>query len=299
MIKRLWQRLLTPFRWLWRILTAPFRWLQHIRDFLNQPVEEHSFAEIMDNSFAAGEGVSFFSQIAPHIQDLRRHLQRMVVALMITVGISFFFTEPILNYLARPIGGLENLKAIEVTESIGVFMKVALMSGLALASPYLAFEAWHFLAPGLMPSTRKTSLIAIPLATLFLVGGMAFAFYVMMPAALPFLQNFMGIQAEWRPGSYYSFLTSVMVWIGLTFEFPLIIYLLSSLGWVTPQSLADQGRLAIVLIAILAAAITPTVDPVNMALVMGPMIVLYYFSILLSKLAYRERQKRLETQEEA
>ena len=134
-------------------------------------------------------------------------------------------------------------------------------------------------------------MIAIPLATLFLVGGMAFAFYVMMPAALPFLGDFMGIQAEWRPGSYYSFISSVMLWIGLTFEFPLLVYVLSSLGWLKPQTLADQGRLAIVLIAIIAAAITPTVDPVNMALVMGPMIVLYYFSILLSKLAYRNRQK--------
>ncbi len=298
MSKRFWHRLLAPFRWLGRGLLAPFRWWKQARHFLNQPVEEHSFAEIMDNSFAGGEGVSFFAQIAPHIQDLRRHLLRMVLALTFTVGLSMLFTQPILNYLATPIGGLENLKAIEVTESIGVFMKVALLSGLALASPYLAFEIWHFLAPGLMPSTRKMSLVAIPLATLFLLGGMAFAFYVMLPAALPFLQNFMGIQAEWRPGSYYSFLTSVMIWIGLTFEFPLLIYILSSLGWVTPQALADQGRLAIVLIAILAAAITPTVDPVNMALVMGPMIVLYYFSILLSKLAYRDRQKRRASEEE-
>ncbi len=297
MIRRIWQRLAAPFRWLWRFLTAPVRWWQAARDFLNQPVEEHSFAEIMDNSFAPGEGVSFLTLIAPHLQDLRRHIFRMVLALTVTVGLSMVFTRPILDYLASPIGGLDSLKAIEVTESIGVFMKVALLSGLALASPYLAFEIWHFLAPGLTPATRKMSLFAIPMATLFLVGGMAFAFYVMMPAALPFLQDFMGIQAEWRPGSYYSFLTSVMFWIGLTFEFPLLVYLLTSLGWLKPETLADQGRLAVVLIAIIAAAITPTVDPVNMALVMGPMIVLYYFSIWLSKLAYRDRQKRLENGE--
>lgn len=293
-MKRLFAIITAPFRWLWSVLTFPFRLIQRAHAFLNQPVEDRSFAEIFDTTFAPDKDVSFFSLLAPHLNDLRRHLFRMVIALIITVGISFFFTQEILQYLARPIGGMQNLKAIEVTESIGVFMKIALLSGVALASPYLAFEIWHFLAPGLMPRTRKSSLVAIPLATMFLLGGMAFAFYVMMPAALPFLSDFMGIQAEWRPGSYYSFVASVMFWIGVTFEFPLVVYVLSSLGWLKPQTLAEQGRLAIVLIAIIAAAITPTVDPVNMALVMGPMIVLYYFSILLSKLAYRNREQNGE-----
>jgi len=210
------------------------------------------------------------------------------------VGISFIFTQPLINYLALPVGGLSELKAIEVTESIGVFMKVALLSGVVLSLPYIAFEFWLFAAPGLKPRSRSFGLIAIPLATLLFITGMAFAYYVMMPAALPFLINFMGIQAELRPASYYNFVTGVMFWIGVAFEFPLVIYALTSIGFIKPKVLAEQWRLAIILIAVLAAAITPTVDPVNMALVMGPMIILYFISIGLSRIAYRGRLKQMQ-----
>jgi sec-independent protein translocase protein TatC len=80
-----------------------------------------------------------------------------------------------------------------------------------------------------------------------------------------------------------------MFWIGISFEFPLVIYALTSIGFIKPKVLAEQWRLAIIIIAVLAAAITPTVDPVNMALVMGPMTLLYFISIGLSRIAYRAR----------
>ena len=168
-------------------------------------------------------------------------------------------------------------------------MKVALLSGLALSLPYIAFEFWLFAAPGLRPRSRSFGLVAIPLATLLFLCGMAFAYYVMMPAALTFLLDFMGIQAQLRPASYFSFVTGVMFWIGISFEFPLVIYALTSIGFIKPKILAEQWRIAIIIIAILAAAITPTVDPVNMALVMGPMTLLYFISIGLSRIAYRGR----------
>jgi len=106
---------------------------------------------------------------------------------------------------------------------------------------------------------------------------------------LPFLINFMGIQAELRPQSYFNFVTGMMFWIGIAFEFPLVIYALTAIGYIKPKVLAEQWRIAIILIAVLAAAITPTVDPVNMALVMAPMSLLYFISIGLSFIAYRGR----------
>lgn len=199
------------------------------------------------------------------------------------------FTQRLIEFLARPVGGLSALKAIEVTESIGVFMRVALIAGFALALPYVSFEFWLFAAPGLKPSTRKFSLLAIPLVFLFFLGGMAFAYYLMLPAALPILLNFMGIQAELRPNSYFTFVTGLMFWIGVSFEFPFVIYILSAIGWVKPQPLIQGWRVAILIIAILAAAVTPTVDPVNMFLVMLPMSVLYLISIGLSFIARRGR----------
>jgi sec-independent protein translocase protein TatC len=214
-----------------------------------------------------------------------------LLALVVTVCVSFLFTQNIINFLAQPVGGLDKLIAIEVTESIGVFMKVALFSGIALAIPYIAFEMWWFAAPGLRSYERKMGLAGIPLAFIFFIGGAAFTFYLMLPAALPFLNNFMHIKTELRPESYFSFIIGLMFWVGVSFEFPLVIYVLSAVGFIKPQVLSQQWRLSIVIIAIVAAVITPTVDPINQGLVMAPMILLYFVSIGLSYIAYAGRKR--------
>ena len=123
---------------------------------------------------------------------------------------------------------------------------------------------------------------------------MAFCYFILLLSALKFLLNFMGIQAQLRPNSYFSFVTGLMFWIGIAFEFPLVIYILTAMGFVKPRILAEQWRIAIVIIAIIAAAITPTVDPVNMSLVMIPMSLLYFVSIGLSYIAYAGRGKQVE-----
>jgi len=285
----LWRLITAPFRLLWWIITFPFRSIRQIRDFLTDEPVEHELMEVV-SGVVSDKDVR--QAMWDQVEDLRKHLLRSILGLALMVGISFFFTQPLINYLALPVGGLETLRAIEVTESIGVFMKVALLSGLALSLPYIAFEFWLFAAPGLRPRSRSFGLLAIPMATVLFVSGMAFAYYVMMPTALPFLLNFMGIQAELRPASYFNFVTGVMFWIGIAFEFPLLIYALTAIGFVKPKVLAEQWRLAMVLIAVLAAAITPTVDPVNMALVMAPMSLLYFISIGLSQIAFRGRLKQ-------
>jgi sec-independent protein translocase protein TatC len=285
----LWWLVVAPFRLLWWIITFPFRSYRQIREFLTDEPEEHDLVDVLSTTISDKD---IRQSLWDHIEDLRKHLLRSLLALALAVGVSFIFTQPLIKYLAVPVGGLNELKAIDVTESISVFMKVALLSGLALSLPYIAFEFWLFAAPGLRPRSRSFGLIAIPLATLLFLCGMAFAYYVMMPTALPFLLNFMGIQAELRPASYYNFITGVMFWIGVSFEFPLVIYALTSIGFIKPQILVEQWRLAIIIIALLAAAITPTVDPVNMALVMGPMTLLYFIGIGLSKIAYRDRLRQ-------
>jgi sec-independent protein translocase protein TatC len=186
-------------------------------------------------------------------------------------------------------GGINELVAIDVTENIGTVMRVTLLCGFTLALPYIIFEIWLFIAPALSVKSRVKGLVAIPAAIIMFLGGMAFAFFVMLPTALPFLFNFMGLTTQPRPSSYYNFVTTIMFWIGMTFEFPLAIYIFASLGLIKAKTLASQWKLAIVIIAVLAAAITPTVDPVNMGLVMAPMIILYFFSIFLAYVAQRNR----------
>ena len=287
----LWRKITAPFRFVGKIISTPFKGWKKLKAFLNEEPEEHSLIDTTTSAFQSSEArASLFD----HIEVLRKHLFRIILALVITVGLSFLFTQGLIDYLAQPIGGIDKLRAIDPTESISVFMRVALMSGVIIAIPYIAFEFWLFLAPGLKPRSKKFGLVGIPLATLLFVAGVAFSYYVLLPAALPYLLNFMGIQAELRPSSYFNFILNVIFWIGVSFEFPLVIYVLSAAGFVKPDVLKEQWRLAIIIIAILAAVITPTVDPVNMALVMLPMSLLYFVSIGLSYLAYNERESRLE-----
>ncbi len=209
--------------------------------------------------------------------------------LVLAVGISTAFASRILSWLAQPVGGTEALQAIEVTESIGAFMRVSLLSGFVLALPYIGAEIFAFINPGLRRRERVLLLSSIPIAIILFGLGMAFAYKVMLPIALPFLLKFMGISTVPRPANYIRFVTGVMFWTGLAFQFPLIIYALAAVGIIQARSLIKGWRFAVLGIAILAAMITPTIDPVNMALVMAPMIVLYFLSIGLAFLAQRRR----------
>ncbi len=291
---------------LWRIITAPFRfvvWLVKTLarglykariatwEFFTQEPEDAPLPE------AAAKAISSPRDLLPHINALRRHIFRALGFTALTTALSFTFAHYILDWLAAPLqGGISVLQAIEVTEPIGVFMRVSLLSGFVLALPYIIFEFILFIAPGLKRRTRVVMVfLVMPFATLLFVAGMAFAYYVMLPVALPFLLNFMGFNTAPRPSSYIRFVTGVMFWIGTAFEFPLVIAAIARMGWVEARTLAQQWRLAVVLIALLAAVITPTVDPVNMAIVMGPMIVLYFLSIGLAYLV-RPSSKAEEAQ---
>lgn len=287
-LKGFWKLISSPFKGLFYILKLPFRLIKRANAFLNDDLEDRSLPDAFATSLQTP------SALLEHVEALRKHLLRMLLGLVIAIAISFTFTTQMVDFLSRPVGGISALKAIDITESISVFMRVALFAGIALASPYIVFELWLFVAPGLKPGARKLGLIGIPLSTLLLITGMLFAYYFMLPSALPFLLNFMGIETIPRPSSYINFVSGLLFWIGVAFEFPLVIFVLSLMGIAKPKFMAQQWRIAVIVIAIISALITPTVDPVNMALVMGPMIVLYFLSIGLSYLASFNRNRSAE-----
>ncbi len=273
-----------PFRLIYWIIRWLARGLHNrivaIRRFFVEEVEDAPVAE------ALSKVVDQPGDVLVHLDALRKHLVRSVLALILTTILSFTFFDQILAFLARPLeGGIESLVAIEVTEPISTVMRVSLFTGFAVAFPYIAFELFLFAAPGLSRRARIWGLFAIPVATILFVIGMSFAYYVMLPAGLPFLLNFMGITTVPRPSNYVRFVTGLLFWIGIAFEFPLVIYILAKLGLVKARMLIQQWRLAVVIIAVVSALITPTVDPVNMSLVMLPLILLYFFSIILAAIA--------------
>ena len=285
------------FRLIWQVITLPFRWIkgvvEDVRFFLT---EEPDDAPIADSFQKAMENPS---GLLVHLDALRKHLTRAVIVLAVAVVISFTFSSQIIDFLAQPVGGMNELVAIDPTEPISTFMRVSLLSGFVIALPYIILELWLFIGPGLSRESRMFGLYSIPVALVFFVGGLAFSYYVMLPTAIPFLINFMGMTTQLRPSSYIRFVIAIMFWIGVAFLFPLIIYVLARVGLIRGEVLAKQWRLAIVIMAVAAALITPTVDPVNMSLVLGPLLILYALSIGLAKIAERGRRARQARQAEA
>ncbi len=230
----------------------------------------------------------FFGALEEHIVELRKRLIIAAAGFLAAVVLCFFFSGQIMDYLCRPIGGMINLTAIEITENVSSVFDVALLAGFILAFPLIAYEAFAFILPGLKTSEKKILFRFLPPVILFFLAGICFAFFIVLPAAIPFLTSFMGIKTEIRPSDYISFSTNLIFWIGIVFEMPILIYIAARLQIVRSAQLLKNWRQAVVVCAVLAMMITPTVDPVNMLLLMVPLIGLYFLSILFAKIAEKK-----------
>lgn len=213
----------------------------------------------------------------------------MVVA--VTTGVSFaFLTQPLFDILLRPATeGNPNFELIytEMTGFFGAYMKVALTTGLILAMPVIVYEVIMFVAPGLTRRERRYLFLLLPWIMLSFALGVLFAYFVFLPPAVQFLITF-GSQIakpQIRVSNYVDFVSSLLFWIGVIFEMPLVIFFLSKIGVVTPRSLARFRRPFWVIAFVLAAVVTPTFDPVNQTMVAVPIVLLYELGILLARVA--------------
>ncbi len=224
-----------------------------------------------------------------HLNELRQRLFKAFFAVILMTAISFVYAGQMIDFLAGPIGGSKALVSIEVTENIAIFMRVAMLGGIILSMPVIVYQLLRFMLPGLKANERVWLLTIVPLASLLFIAGVAFTWFVMIPSAVPFLIHFLGITTHVRPLNYFEFVTTLMFWIGICFELPLVMMFLAKMKIVSAKQLAGGWRYAVVAIAIVAAAVTPTVDPVNMGLVMAPLMGLYVISVVLAAIVGRRR----------
>ena len=221
-----------------------------------------------------------------HLDEMRQRLIRAIIAVLVGVIAGTFVTPTVLKLLVAPLGDQVPL-AISPTEAPAVFFKVAIVIGLVIAMPVIMYQLFQFARPGLEPVERRYVLIGAPAASLSFAAGVVFAATVLLPAALPFLQGFLFgiVEQRYSIERYISFVSNILVWAGLVFETPLVMYFLAKLNVVTPEGFAKARRVVIIGAAAGAAVITPTTDPVNMLLVMVPFMLLYELGILLARLA--------------
>jgi sec-independent protein translocase protein TatC len=240
------------------------------------------------------------TSLAGHLDELRRRLIISVVVLVVATAAAFVVHPTIFRLLMGPAQGFQSLRDnqlifTQATEMIGITMKVSLTGGLVLASPIILFQAIMFVAPGLTSKEKRYLFALLPGATLSFVVGAAFGYYVLLPPALRFLLTFGSDLATpmIRVGNYINLVVSLLFWLGISFQTPLIMFFLSKIRVITPRALAKQRRFAVVVAFLLGALITPTLDPVNQALVAVPIILLYEIGIWLAKLARLGEKKAL------
>lgn len=230
-----------------------------------------------------------------HLIELRKRIFVVLGALVVGAVLAGIFANRILEFLTLPAGGVP-LVVLRPTDMIWTYFEVILSAAAVVTLPVLLFQILFFIRPALESPTelrtyRWVAVIGMPVVALFFVTGLAFAYFILLPFGLKYLQGFGSelASANWNIREYFSFILAVMLWIGAAFETPVIMAALAALGIVSPKVMAKQWRYALVGIAFVAAAITPTVDPVNMALVMGPLIALYFLGVVMARVVYRPR----------
>jgi sec-independent protein translocase protein TatC len=224
--------------------------------------------------------------IFEHLSELRSRLFKATLALVITTAVSMIFAERVLQLLIIPLGD-KVPQTIHPTESFIVYFRVALIVGVTAAMPVIVYQIVRYMLPGLLPHEKKYLYFLLPGVFFCFAGGVCFAAFIMLPAAIQFLESFLSaiVDNRWTLDNYIDFVTRVMFWMGIVFQTPLIMFFLAKLNLVTARKLSNFRKYAIVLCAIIAAIVTPTPDPVNMMIVMVPLYLLYEVGIILARLA--------------
>ncbi len=230
--------------------------------------------------------------LAGHLEELRRRLGMSLAAWFVATALSFTQVEYIIQWLARPVQFvLPRFAYFTPTEPLIAYMKVAVLAGLILAMPIILAQIWGFVRAGLTPRERAIGLAFIGWGSVLFVTGILFAYLVVIPISLKVL---LGIGTHYLEpvisiDHYLSFVTMLALWCGVIFELPAVLFLLAKVGIVTSEWLRQQRPYAILVLVIAAAIVTPTTDPVSLIVVAVPMVLLYEVSILVTRVAMRQR----------
>ena len=241
----------------------------------------------LDEDLGGDEGAEL--TLGEHLVEIRQRLTVATLSVVLTTVVTLVFAEQILDYLLQPgRDALPNFRPIytELLGYIGAYIKISLMLGIAGAMPVIVYQVYAFIHPGLTRAERRWILPIVFVATFAFAAGGAFAFYLGWPPALDFLLNFGDNIADpqVRINNYIDMLTRFVFWTGIIFEMPLFLMGLGAFGLVTAKKLVGMWRWAIIGSFLLAALITPSIDPVTQTIVAVPAMGLYGLGVLLVRI---------------
>ncbi len=227
-----------------------------------------------------------------HLAELRTRLVRSGIALFIGFVVCYVFSDQLFNLLRAPLSALDTWVALNPIEPVLVKLKIAAYGGALLMSPYIIYQICAFVFPGLTPKERQAVRILLVGCTVFAVAGIAVAYFGVFPLILPYLINKLtpeGVVNQLRMNESLSFIVKALTAFGLAFQFPMVVMVLVYMDLLSPETLKQYRRVAIVGMAVMSAMLTPP-DPASMVIMLLPLTLLYEGSIWLSYLVRRKRE---------
>ncbi len=236
-----------------------------------------------------------------HLTELRRRILRCFVGIGVGFFISYAFAERLLEVLLEPLTRVlpegSGLIALTLPEKFFTVMKLAFVAGIFVASPYIFYQLWRFVGPGLYREERRMVIPAALASALFFVCGALFGYYVVFPFGFKFFVDYASDLVTIMPtvGDYFSLAVTLLIAFGLIFNLPVAIFFLARMGVVTSKSLRKFQRWSVLLAFIAAAILTPTPDAINQLLMAGPIIILYEVGIWVAFFVGRKKEPVPET----
>lgn len=224
-----------------------------------------------------------------HLEELRSRLFKSVVGILVACVVVGYFGDEVMNFiLLKPaLTAKVKLQNIEPFGQAFLYFKVIFLCGIILAFPWVLFQVWSFVAPGLYMTERKWAARITIITSLCFVAGVSFGYFLLIPSMMTYVSEFANpnIENNIAVGNYFSFLVNMLLASGLIFELPMITFVLARVGVVSSKLMSTYRRHSIVVILILAAVITPSPDPVTQLMVAVPLWILYEISVVIAALA--------------
>jgi sec-independent protein translocase protein TatC len=231
-----------------------------------------------------------------HLDELRVRLMHSLGALVVGTIVCWGFHERIFHFLTQPLrNAYPAVKFITTgpTEAFMMYMKMSFFVGIFLVAPYILYQVWAFIAPGLYAHEKAYAVPFIVAGSLFFLLGGGFGHYILFPTTFRFLYEFAGDDMQFLPkvDEYFEFYSWFLLGLGLVFQIPVIIFVLARIGLVSPGFLMRQFKFAVLVSFIIAAIVTPSADIVNQTMLALPMMGLYLLGVLVAWMFGRKRRK--------
>lgn len=239
--------------------------------------------------------MSFFG----HLEELRSRLFKTVAGILVACIGTGYFREEIMNklLLGPAVRHGISLQNLEPFGQAFLYFKVIFFTGLIASSPWILFQIWSFVAPGLYLHERRWARTITVLTSLCFLMGVSFAYFLLIPSMMSYIKAVANpnIQDNISTSSYFSFFVNMLLASGLIFELPMVTWVLARIGMVSPALMSKYRRHSIIVILIIAAIVTPTPDPITQLMVAVPLYILYEISVVIARFAYKRRDEEPAT----